>query len=225
MLRDHIVARHHLRNVAVEAVDIALVLAADSSGSISNEDLALQCRGYAQAITSDAFMNAVRSGRHGRIALTFTAWSSAQRQDQIVPWMLIDGISAVRRFASTLLHAPGPIPGFTSISGAIDFARRILSACGYAADRQVIDISGDGTNNDGRPVTEARDEAIAAGITINGLPIIRAEPDIAAYYARNVIGGEAAFVIVAREISSFHTAVLEKFVTEIALVGAQSRSG
>jgi hypothetical protein len=225
MLRDRIIARHRLRNIAVAAVDVALVLAVDSSGSISNEDLRFQFRGYAQAITSDVFLNTVRSGRHGRIAVTFVAWSSVRRQDQVVPWMLIDGMSAARDFAATLLHAPGPTPGFTSISGAIDFARRILLACGYAADRQVIDVSGDGTNNDGRPVTEARDEAIATGIAINGLPIVRGEPDIAAYYSRNVIGGDAAFVTVARDIASFHTAVLEKFVTEIAQVSAPSRSG
>ena len=129
------------------------------------------------------------------------------------------------QFAETLLQAPGPIPGFTSISGAIDFARQRLAACGYAADRQVIDVFGDGTNNDGRPVTEARDEAIAASIAINGLPIVRSEPDVAAYYSRNSIGGEAAFITIAKDISSFHTAVLEKFVTEIAQVGAQSRAG
>jgi hypothetical protein len=138
---------------------------------------------------------------------------------------LIDGIPAARQFANTLLQAPGPIPGFTSISGAIDFARRTLSACGYAAGRRVIDVSGDGVNNDGRLVTEARDEAIAAGITINGLPIVRNEPDIASYYSQNVIGGNAAFVTVAKDITSFHTAVLEKFVTEIAQVGALGRSG
>ena len=96
MLRDRIVARHRLRNVAV---DVALVLAVDGSGSISKDDLALQFRSYAEAITSDVFMKAVRSGRHGRIALTFAAWSSARRQDQLVPWILIDGTSAARQFA------------------------------------------------------------------------------------------------------------------------------
>jgi hypothetical protein len=225
MLRSRCVIRHLSQNVAMEAVDVALVLAADSSGSISSEDLALQFRGYAEAVTSDAFMTAVRSGRHGRIALSFVAWSGAGRQDQLVPWMLIDSRVAARQFAITLLHAPGPMPGFTSISGAIDFARQMLSTCGYAADRKVIDVSGDGTNNDGRPVTEARDEAVAAGIAINGLPMVRREPDIAAYYSRNVIGGDAAFVTVARDISSFHTAVLEKFIAEIARVDARTRFG
>jgi hypothetical protein len=120
MVRDRIVSRHRLRNVAVEVVDVALVLAVDSSGSISNEDLALQFRNYAQAISSDVFINAVRSGRHGRIALAFVAWSSARQQDQLMPWTLIDSMSAARQFATTLQHAGGSVPGFTSISGAID---------------------------------------------------------------------------------------------------------
>ena len=209
----------------MEAVDIAPVLAVDSSGSISDEDLALRFRGYAQAVTSDVFMNAVSSGRHGRIALSFVAEPSAGRHDQLVPWTLIDGMPTVHQFAETLLQAPAPIPGFASISGAIDFARQMLAACGHAADRQVIDVFCDDTNNDGRPVTEARNEANAASIAINGLPIVRSEPDTAAYYSRNFIGGGAAFITIAKDISSFHTAVLEKFVTEIAQAGAQSRSG
>ena len=209
----------------MEVVDIAPVLAVDSSGSISNEDLALQFRGDAQAITGDVVMHAGGSGRHGRIALSFVAWSSAARHDQLVRWPLIDGMSAGRQFAATLLQVPAPIPGFTSISGAIDFAQQMLAACGYAADRKVTDISGEDTNNDGRPVAEARDEAIAAGIATNGLPIVRREPDIAGDYSRTVIGGDSAFLTIATDVSSFHTAVLEKFATEIALVGAQSRSG
>lgn len=216
MLRDGIATPTRLRMVATEPVDVALVLAADCSGSISNEDLALQFRGYGQAITSDAVMRAVRSGRHGRIALTFVGWSSAGRQDQAVPWTLIDGIPAAREFASKLLHAPSPIPGYTSISGAIDFAVRLLSACAYPSEQQVIDVSGDGMNNDGRAVTDARDDAVAAGVRINGLPIVSREPNIAAYYAQNVIGGAAAFIVVAADMASFHVAVLRKLVTEIA---------
>ena len=216
MLRDRLITRRHSWNVAAEPVDVSLVLAADCSGSVGIEDLVLQFRGYAHAITNDAFIGAVQSGRHGRIALTFVGWSDARRQDQLVPWTLIDGIQAARRFAATLFDAPAPIPGFTSISGAIDFSRRLLSACSHPSDRQVIDVSGDGTNNDGRNVMEARDEAVSAGIRINGLPIVREEPNIAAYYTRNVIGGPAAFVTVATDIGSFHSAVLEKFVTEIA---------
>jgi hypothetical protein len=224
MLRDHIVARH-LQNVALEAVDIAPVLAVDGSDSISNEELALQFRGYAQAVTSDVLMNAVRSGRHGKFALSFVAWSSKGQHDRFVPWTLIDGVPTPHQVAKKLLHAPSPAPGFTLISGAIDFARRMLTACGNAADRQVIDVSGDGTNNDGRPVTEARDEANAAGVAINDLPIVRSAPDIVAHYSKNVIDGEAAFITVAKGASGLQTVVPEKLVTEIAQVGAQSRPG
>ena len=216
MLYHHTVAPPRLRGTVVQAVDVALVLAVDSSGSISNEDLTLQYRGYAQALTSNVFMSAVQSGQFGQIALTFVAWSSVDRQYQIVPWRLIDSVVAAREFVASLLQAPVPTPGYTSLSGAIDFSRQLLAACGYPAGRQIIDVSGDGANNDGRPVIEARDEAIAAGITINGLPIIGSEPDIAAYYSRNVIGGPFAFVKVVRSLASFYTSVLEKFVIEIA---------
>jgi hypothetical protein len=207
-----------LRNAVAAAVaDIALVLAADASGSVSEKDIALQFRGYAEAITSSIFLNAVRSGRRGRIALAFFAWSSDEDQDLLVPWMLIDGISTARQFAETLLQAPGPRPGYTSISGGIDYASRLLAVCEFPSDRWVIDISGDGFNNDGRAATVARDEAIAAGITINGLPIVRGEAQIAAYYSENVVGGPGAFVTVAQDIASFRTAVLRKLITEIAL--------
>lgn len=204
-------------NTAEQGVDVALVLAADCSGSIGNEELALQFRGYARAITNEAFIKAVRSGPHRCIVLTFAGWSSADRQEQIVPWMVIDGMPAARRFASALLDARPLGPGYTSISGAIDFAGQLLSASGHQPDRQVIDVSGDGINNDGRPVADARDAAIAAGITINGLPIIGSQPDIVAYYIKNVIGGPGSFVAPVTDAASFHASVLKKFLAEIAL--------
>jgi hypothetical protein len=176
----------------------------------------LQLRGYADAITSEEVTSAVRSGRHGRIGLTFVAWSDASRQDQLVPWKLIEDEAAAADFAATLLGAPHPMPGYTSISGAIDFSVSLLARCDFVSERQVIDISGDGVNNDGRPVAEARDAAMAAGITINGLPIVRRDVQVAAYYAQNVIAGPAAFLVVAAEMASFHSAVLRKLVTEIA---------
>lgn len=204
------------RGLSLATVDVALVLAVDSSGSISDEDLALQFHGYADAVTSEAFLNAVRSGPCGQIAITFVAWSSANRQEQVVPWTLLDGMSVARKFASALIHPPGLIPGYTSISGAIDFSVRLLAQCKFDPVRQVIDVSGDGTNNDGRTIIDARDAAIADGITINGLPIIGREPNIAGYYAENVVGGPAAFITVAKDIASFHSAVLQKLVAEIA---------
>jgi hypothetical protein len=200
----------------MEPVDVALVLAADGSGSISSEHLTLQFRGYADALTSHDFLDAVRSGEHGRIAITFVTWSNSDRQDQVVPWTLLDGMAAARKFASALVRAPGVTPGYTSISGAIDFGRRLLARCNWPSVRQVIDLSGDGPNNDGRPLTAARDAAIAAGITINGLPIVGGEKDIAGYYAHNVIGGPAALLVVAQTVESFQSAVLRKLVAEIA---------
>ena len=176
----------------------------------------LQLRGYAEAVTNEDVMCAVRSGRHGRIALTFVGWSGVSRHDQLVPWTLVGNAAAAGDFAATLLGAAHPMPGYTSISGAIDFSVSLLSRCGFISDREVIDISGDGLNNDGRPVAEARDAATAAGITINGLPIVGRDLEIAAYYAQNVIAGPAAFLVVAAEMASFHSAVLRKLVTEIA---------
>ena len=201
---------------AETGVDVALVLAADTSGSISNQDVVLQIRGYAQAVASSAFLRAVRSGPHGRAALTFVTWSSAGRHDQLVPWTLIDTISTAEQFAATLLEAPGPVPGYTSISGAIDFAQQVLFACEFASERRIIDISGDGSNNDGRAVRDARDDAVAAGITINGLPLVRRESDIATYYAENVVGGPGAFVVVAENSEAFPASILKKLVAEVA---------
>jgi len=218
MLRERFIATRQTLRAAGEPVDIALVLAVDCSGSIGREELALQFRGYARAITSNTFIAAVQRGPVGRIAATFVAWSDDSRQDQVVPWTLIDDLAAARRFAADLLAAPDPIPGYTSISGAIDFSRRLLLACGYPAPRRVIDVSGDGKNNHGRNVREARDEAVAAGLRINGLPIIAQEADIADYYARNVIGGPAAFVSIVQDLASFEQAALRKLVTEVAAV-------
>jgi hypothetical protein len=216
MLRERDVAGRFLTKLAADSVDVALVLAADCSGSVGIDQLALQFHGYAHAIASEAFTAAVQSARHGRIALAFVVWTGATRQEQLVPWTLIDGSTAARRFAAELAEALPPIPGYTSVSGAIDYCVRLFSQCPHPCERRVIDISGDGTNNDGRNVTDARNAAVAAGITINGLPIIGGQPNIADYYKRNVIGGPAAFLTVARDIASFHSAVLEKFVTEIA---------
>lgn len=202
--------------IGPEPVDVALVLAADCSGSVSNEDLTLQLRGYAEAITSATVIRAVRSGRHGRVALTFVGWSDARRHNQLVPWAVIGDLPGASEFAVALLNTPHPIPGYTSISGAIDYCAGLLSICPCKPEEQVIDVSGDGVNNDGRAVTEARDAAVAAGIRINGLPIVRRNADVASYYADNVIGGPAAFVVVAADMTSFHAAVLQKLVTEIA---------
>ncbi|MBS0560257.1 MAG: DUF1194 domain-containing protein [Proteobacteria bacterium] len=209
-------ARRPIWRAAGQPVDAAVVLAVDCSGSIRNESLALQFRGYRRAVTSDAFLDAVRSGLHARVALAFVTWSSADRQEVAVPWSLIDTEESARRFAALLADAPAPIPGYTSISGAIDFAARLLAACPYAPLRRIIDVSGDGTNNDGRAVAEARDEAVAQGLVINGLPILGQEPDVVGYYRESVIGGADAFLVVADDPARFEASVARKLIAEVA---------
>jgi hypothetical protein len=197
-------------------VDVALVLAIHCSGSISEQRLSMQIRGYIDALRHPSFIEAVHGGYHGRIALTFVEWTDVRRREQVVGWTLIDDTNAGRAFAQSIHDALRPLPGWTSITGAIDFSVGLLLNSGFAAARRVIDIAGDGANNDGRPVTDARDAAVAAGITINGLPIVEVEPDLEAYYRENVIGGQASFVVVARDTGSFGEAVLRKLLVEVA---------
>ena len=197
-------------------VDVALALAVDSSGSISQERLLMQMHGYTAALRHPSFIEAVRGGNHGRIALTYVTWTDARRQEQVVGWRVIEDAPGAEAFAHSIETAILPGPGWTSISGAIDFCVGLLIGSGYMAMRRVIDISGDGQNNDGRPVTEARDAAVAVGITINGLPIVEVEPDLEKYYRENVIGGPDAFVVVARDTASFGQAVLRKLLVEVS---------
>jgi Protein of unknown function (DUF1194) len=197
-------------------VDVALVLAVDSSGSISEQRLMMQIQGYLDALRHPSFTEAVSGGRHGRIAVTFVEWTDARRQDQVVGWTVIGDAAGARSFAKSVHDALRPLPGWTSISGAIDFSVGLLMSSGFVTTRRVIDISGDGANNDGRPVTEARDAAVAAGVTINGLPIVEVEPELEAYYRDNVIGGPDSFVVVARDSGNFGEAILRKLLVEVA---------
>ena len=197
-------------------VDVALVLAVDSSGSISEDRLSLQIGGYIDALRHPSLIDAIRGGRRGRIGLTYVTWTDARRQDQVVPWRVIEDEAGAYAFANAIQKALRPVPGWTSISAAIDFCTGLLLSNGYTAARRVIDISGDGANNDGRPVTDARDAAVAAGVTINGLPIVEIEPELEAYYRDNVIGGPDSFVVVAKDSGAFGAAVLRKLLVEIA---------
>jgi hypothetical protein len=192
------------------------VLAIDASGSVSADRLTLQIEGYARALETEPFIRTVRAGLRGRIALTFVAWSNWDHQEQMVPWAVIEDEVTADAFVQDLLLADRPSTGFTSISGAIDYSAGLIRRSGYQALRQVIDISGDGANNDGRPVTNARDEALAAGITINGLPIVEVEPSLGDYYRNNVIGGRDAFTVVAQNLTSFADAVMRKLLIEVA---------
>jgi hypothetical protein len=216
---------------AAEAVDAAVVLAADVSRSINDEEFGLQRRGYAAAIASARLLEAIRSGPHGAIALCFVEWAGESEQKVVVDWAVIRNDDDARKFTEALLAAPRSYLGRTAIGSAIDFAMNVLGESGPAAERRVIDVSGDGTSNQGRLVTDARDAALKAGVVINGLAIfnrraaeiggylaLHTNPPggLAKYYHDNVIGGLGAFVVPIDDFKSFGDAMIRKLVTEIA---------
>ncbi len=205
-------------------VDLALVLAVDVSGSVDEEEAELQRDGYMHAIVAPEVIDAIRQGVNGRIALSYIEWSGVGQQMTVVDWHLIDGLPAAKAFVAELAAHPPGRGRFTSISGAIDYAVPLLKAAQVHAIRRAIDISGDGPNNRGRPITEARDEAVAQGITINGLPIVndrpnffgRPMPDLDLYYRNCVIGGPGALYVVAKDFQSFANAIRRKLLLEIS---------
>ncbi len=213
----------HARDGATE-VDVELVFAVDISYSMDTTEQRLQRQGYIEALRSEPFLNALKSGSTGRIAVTYLQWASEIDQDVLVPWTLIDGPASASAFAEQLANLPYRRAQRTSISGAIDAAVKLFTGNGFASARQVIDVSGDGPNNSGRPVTQARDEALAQGVTINGLPLVGIRPyvspaDIAEldiYYEDCVIGGFDAFMVPIRDAQSFVEATRTKLVREIA---------
>ena len=220
---------------AAQAVDVALVLAADVSRSIDDDEFALQRRGYAAAIADPRVLDAIRSGPHGAIAVAFVEWAGESEQKTVVDWTLIGEPADARKFAAAVADAPRSFLGRTAIGAAIDFSMDLLVESGYVADRTVIDVSGDGTSNQGRLVTEARDAALNAGATINGLAIfnrraaemggylaLHTNPPggLAKYYHDNVVGGLGSFVVPIDNFNSFGDAMIRKLVTEIAGVRA-----
>jgi hypothetical protein len=198
-------------------VDLQLVLAVDASGSVDQFRFELQKRGYVAAFRHARVLEAIRSGANNAIAVTMTQWTGPGLQVQVVGWTMVGDEESAATFAAAVERAPRQLfSGGTSISGAIDHAMTLFPRNPFRGGRRVVDISGDGSNNRGRPVTLARDQAIAAGIGINGLPILALEPDLDRYYQDNVIGGPGAFVVVARDYETFGEAILKKLITEIA---------
>jgi hypothetical protein len=210
--------------LAQAAVDLQLVLAVDVSGSVSDERFKLQKQGYAEAFRNWRVLEAIRSGSAQAIAVTMTQWTGPSQQAQVVPWMVITDEASMTAFAEAVERTTRQLyGGGTSISGAIDHAMTLFAGSGAQGGRQVIDVSGDGANNRGRPAAEARDDAIRDGATINGLPIMALEPGLDQYYQSNVIGGPNAFMIVAETYETFAEAVLKKLVTEIAAMEEELR--
>ena len=205
-------------------VDLQLVLAVDASGSVDQIRFELQKRGYMAAFRHARVLQAIRSGPHQAIAVTMMQWTGPMLQVQVVGWTLVGDQQTAAAFATAIERAPRQLfSGGTSISGAIDYAMTLFPKSGLRASRRVIDVSGDGSNNRGRPVTDARDEAVAAGVGINGLPILALEPDLDRYYYDSVIGGPGAFVVSAKDYETFAEAILKKLVTEIAASDRQRK--
>jgi len=213
---------------ADEDVDLLLVLCSDVSRSIDTPKFYLQRDGYADAISNPRVLQAIRAGALGKIAVSFVQWSGVGAQKVIIDWTVIRDEATARDFSAQVSEAPRAFADRTSISDSIDFALRHLDHAPFKSARHTIDISGDGTNNSGRDVTDARDAALARGVTINGLVILSERPmswnadhtnppgGLDNYYRANVIGGPGAFVMVAENFNSFGDAILNKLIAEIA---------
>jgi Protein of unknown function (DUF1194) len=213
---------------AAEEVDLLLVLSSDVSRSIDAPNFKLQRDGYTTAIINPRVIQAIRSGALGKIAISFVEWSGVSQQEIVVDWTVIRDEATAKDFSAQVIKAPRAFRDRTSISGAIDFAMAQLARAPFHSKRHTIDVSGDGTHNDGRAVTDARDEALAKGVTINGLVILTERPmmwnaphtnppgGLDTYYRNNVIGGPGAFVMVAENFSSFGDTILNKLSAEIA---------
>jgi Protein of unknown function (DUF1194) len=213
------------RSVQID-VALALVLAVDASGSVSNDRFELQKQGYAAAFRNRQVLNSIRSLTTQSIAVTMMQWTGPELHVQTVDWTLAKDEASVKALADAIEGSKRQLfGGGTSISGAIDYSRILLITSPFLGIRRVIDISGDGANNRGRAVTLARDEAVRDGISINGLPILALEPDLDRYYYDNVIGGPGAFMVPAKNYDTFADAILKKLITEIAGAAPNAPTG
>jgi len=213
---------------AAQPVDVALVIVDDVSGSINDDEYKLEKQGYYDAFTSPAVISAIQGGPIGSIAVAFVEFAGAGQVTTVLPWTILKDDATTRTFAEKMQAAPRSAWGHTAIGDGITAAEQELANSGVTASRRIIDIAGDGTNNAGRPVQEARDEAARQGITINGLAIAN-ESDIPwlqahthppggldNYYRHNVTAGETSFVLEVHDYKTFGQAVLRKLVQEIA---------
>jgi hypothetical protein len=208
----------------IESVDVLLVLAVDVSRSIDEDEARLQREGYRAGICDARVVEAITRGMVGAIGVAYVEWAGFEYQRQVLPWMRIAGQADANLWADKLAEAPRASLSWTSISGGIDYSRRVLAEAPFEGTRRVIDVSGDGVNNSGRSVERARDEAVADGIIINGLPIINDRPTFGRappvplddYFRQSVIGGFGAFMVVAEDFDAFGTAVRRKLIREIA---------
>ncbi len=212
-------------------VDAELVLAVDVSRSMTPRELEIQRRGYAAALASDEVVSAITGGLLGRVAIMYVEWAGNFSHRVIVDWTLIAGAEEAAAFATRLTARFDSSLRRTSISGALDYAAGQFDDNGFISNRRIIDISGDGPNNQGRPVLDARHDTLARGIVINGLPLMTREgmgsqfhlEDLDEYYRNCVIGGPGSFVLPVLDWDQFPTAVRHKLVLELARSPAPAR--
>lgn len=213
---------------AAESVDVALVLVCDVSRSVDDSEFRLEKEGYAAAFLDRRVLAAIKGGAIGAIAVAYVEFAGAYEVRTVLDWHLIGDEASARRFVDALAVAPRSYWGRTSISAGIDRAMQMLGEAAYEAQRRVIDVAGDGTNNSGRDVTAARDDALRAGVTINGLAIFNEHPvsytfahvqppgGLHTWYRENVTGGPGSFVIEVRSFQAFGEAMTRKLLNEIA---------
>lgn len=214
--------------LAANSVDLSLVLLTDVSRSIDDAEFDLEKQGYATAFTDQRVIAAIRGGALGSISVAYVEFAGASEVRTVLDWTPIHDAASAAAFAEKLKAAPRSFRGRTSISAGIDRALELFGESGAEATRRAIDVCGDGTNNMGRDVTEARDAALAAGVTVNGLAIINDHPvswtyahvqppgGLAKYYRDNVTGGPGSFVLEVHDFHSFAEAMTHKLVNEIA---------
>ncbi len=212
-------------------VDLELVIAVDVSLSMDSDEQRLQREGYVAAFRDPELHRAITSGAYGRIAVVYMEWAGPASQNVVIPWTAIDGPAAARAFADRLAAQPISRLRLTSIGAALQFARTLLAESGFAGERRVVDISGDGPNNSGPPAPTTRDALVADGIVVNGLPIMlkTASPtffdlsDLDRYYAACVIGGAGSFMVPVKDIAELKSAIRRKLLLEISGLGSPPR--
>ena len=215
---------HGQTTSAPAPVDLQLVLAVDTSGSVNQTRFELQRHGYASAFRNPRVVQAITAGTQHAIAVAMVQWTGPTLHVRVVDWMRVSDAKSAAALADAIDGTSRRLfGGGTSLSGAIDYAMTMLAASPFHAARRVIDVSGDGSNNAGRPAAQARDDAIHAGVVINGLPITWIEPGLDIYYRDNVIGGPGAFVSAVDSYDNFADAILNKLVTEIAGIAPKSK--
>lgn len=211
-------------------VDLELILAVDCSGSVDEVEAQLQREGYIAALTSDRVINAIKSGENRRIGVAYVEWAGETYQRIIVDWTIIEDLDSAKAVAAKIAASPYMAIRWTSISAAIDFSVALFQKSPFESQRRVIDVSGDGKNNNGRDVVSARDAAVASGIIINGLPILNSreggfgsgmrgfpsDPDLDTYYQNFVIGGPGSFMVPAESFDTFSQAIQSKLIREVA---------